>query len=60
MFTSDPHHTLIVAHEHARRMRDEAAVERLRPASGTRRTLAASLRSVADRLEPAPFAPRPA
>ena len=57
MFTSD---LLDLAHEHGRALRAEAAEERLRGAPGTRRALAASLRRVADRLDPAPLARRPA
>jgi len=60
MLTSDPHYALVLAHERARRLREESAAEHLRRASGTRRALAESLRRAADRLDPAPFAPRPA
>ena len=60
MFTSDPRDALMVAHEHARHLREERAAERLRRASGTRRALAASLRRAANRLDPAALAARPA
>lgn len=46
------------AHEHARNLRQEAAAERLRRTAGTRRALALALRRLADRLDPAPLAPR--
>jgi hypothetical protein len=52
MFTSDPRDALVFAHERARRL--------CAGASGTRRALAASLRRAANRLDPAPLAPRPA
>jgi len=55
--TSDP---LDVAHERGRRLRAEAAAERLRGTSRTRHVLAASLRRAADRLDPAPLARRTA
>ena len=60
MFTSDPRDALVLAHEHVRHLRDEAAAERFRRTSRTRRTLATSLRRLADHLDPAAFAPRPA
>ena len=60
MFNSDPHDALAVAHRHAGHLRAERAAERLRRASVTRRALAASLRRAANRLDPAPLAPRPA
>jgi hypothetical protein len=60
MVTYDPRDALAVAHQHARRLREETAAERLRRMSGTRRALAASLRRAADRLDRTPFAPRPA
>ncbi len=59
MLTSD-HDALLVAHERARHLRDEATAERLRPASGTRYVLAAGLRFAANRLDPAPFVHRAA
>lgn len=58
MFTGDPFAALAVAHQRGRRLRAEAAAERLRGASGTRRALAVSLRRAADRLDPAPLARR--
>ena len=61
MVSSDPLHLLFLAHERVRDLREDAAAERLRRAAGTRRTLlAASLRRLANRLDPAPLAPRPA
>lgn len=60
MLTSDPHDVLLVAHAHSRRLRAETAAERLRPTSGARRALAVALHRAADRLDRAPFAPRPA
>jgi len=56
MFTSDPLDALVVAHERGRQLRAEAAAERLRGTSATRRALAVSLRRAADRLDPAPLA----
>lgn len=60
MFTSDPREGLLLAHEHAHRLRAEASAERLRGTSGGRRALARVLRRVADRLDPAPRIRRPA
>jgi hypothetical protein len=60
MFTSDPRDALVLAHEHARHLHAETAAERLRGASGTRHALAAFLRRAANRLDPAPLAPRAA
>jgi hypothetical protein len=60
MLTTDPHDALVLAHERARRLREETAVQRLRRTSGTRRALAASLRRAADRLDRAPLEPRAA
>jgi hypothetical protein len=60
MFTSNPFDALALAGERGRQLRAEAAAERLRGTSGTRRTFAASLRRAADRLDPVPLAPRPA
>ena len=65
MYSTDPHDALVMAHEHARHLRDEAAAERFRRTRGTRHALAGSLRRLADRLDPdlletGPFAPRPA
>ena len=60
MFTSDPYDILVIAHDHARVLRAEQAAERLRPASRALRPVAVLLRWVADRLDPAPLAHRPA
>lgn len=60
MFTSHPRDALVLAHEHARRLRAETAADRLRPAPDARRALAASLRRAANRLDPVPLAPRTA
>ena len=60
MFTSDPYDVLVIAHGHARQRRAEQAAERLRPASRARRPVAALLRWVAERLDPAPLAHLPA
>ncbi len=57
MLSADPRDGLVFAHERARRLREETATDRLRPASGTRRAVAASLRRAANRLDPAPLAP---
>jgi hypothetical protein len=58
MLTIHPRDALSVVPERARHLRDEAAAEHLGLASGTRRALAASLRRVANRLDPAPLACR--
>jgi hypothetical protein len=60
MFTTDPHHVLVLAHERAHRLREEAALERLYIHAGARHVVAASLRRLADRLDAALVAPRPA
>jgi hypothetical protein len=60
MLTNDPLEALAAAHARGRELRAEAATERLRVTSATRRTLAASLRRLADRLDPAPLARAPA
>ncbi len=59
-FTSDGRSALLVADEHAANLRADAAGERGRGRPGPRRALAASLRRVADRLEPSALAPRAA
>jgi hypothetical protein len=59
MLTSDPLDALQFARERNRNLRAAAAAERLRSASGTRRTLAVYLRRAADRLDPAPAVPTP-
>ena len=56
MLTCDPRTALLLANEHACRLREEWAADDLRPASATRRAFAASLRRVANRLDPAPLA----
>lgn len=60
MITLDPHDALVAAHEHGRRLRAEAAAERLRGPSATRRALALSLLRAANRLDPASLAAGPA
>jgi hypothetical protein len=60
MFTGDPLDALVVAHERGRELRAEAAAERLRGTSRTRRAIAVSLRRAADRLDLAPLARRSA
>jgi hypothetical protein len=61
MFTSDPVSALVVAHARGRELRAEAAAERLCGTSGAaRRAVAVWLRRLADRLDAAPLAPRPA
>lgn len=59
MLINDPRDAVVLADERARHLREEAAAEHLRRASGTRRALAASLRRAANRLEPS-LAHRPA
>jgi hypothetical protein len=59
MFLAHPLDLLAVAHQRAGDLRREAAVARLRSSAGTRR-LAASLRRLANRLDPAPLAARTA
>jgi hypothetical protein len=56
VFLIHPRDALTRFHVRERGLRDEAAAEHLRAASSTRSTLAASLRRVADRLDPTPFA----
>lgn len=60
MLITHPFDALAIAGDHGRRLHEEAAAERVRRAVGTRRALATSLRRLADRLDPAPLAPRPA
>lgn len=60
MYTSDPRNALSIAHERVVRLRDEAVAERARGTSQTRHVAATVLRCAADRLDPAPFAPRAA
>ena len=59
LLVSHPRDELVVAHHHGDRLRAEAAAERLCGRSGTRRVLAASLRRVAELLDPAPLGPSP-
>ena len=60
MFTSDPRDVLVVAHDHIRHLREETSANRFRPRTKARRTLAASLRRAAERLDPTALAPRAA
>ena len=60
MFVAHPLDLLAVAHQRADGLCREAAVARLRRAAGTRHVLAASLRRLANRLDPAPLAARTA
>ena len=60
MLATAAHDALALAHDHARRLRDETAAERLSPPPARRRALAASLRRIADRVDPAPLAARAA
>ena len=52
MLINDPFDDLAVAHTRGRRLRAEAAAERLRSTSRPRRALAETLRRAADRLDP--------
>lgn len=52
MLINDPFDDLAVAHSRGRRLRAEAAAERLRGTSRPRRALAEKLRRAADRLDP--------
>ena len=58
MLNRDSGTALLLAHEHARRLREEWAADRPRPASAIRRDLAASLRRAADCFDPAPLVHR--
>jgi hypothetical protein len=60
MLTSDPYYVLAQVREHNRNLRAEAAAERFRATSGTRRALAVYLRRAADRLDPSPVVPKAA
>lgn len=60
MFSSNPFSELVLAYDRVRDLREEAAAERLRRALGPRCPLAASLRRIADRLDPAPLSRRTA
>jgi hypothetical protein len=58
MQITDPRDALMIAHEHARRLRSTKGADRVRPASAAHRTLASWLRHAADLLDPAPLARR--
>jgi hypothetical protein len=60
MNISNPLDALAVAHAHGRELRADAAAERLFGTSGTRRAIALALRRLADRLDAASLAARPA
>ena len=60
MFTLNPLDALAVAHTRGRELRADAAAERLRGTTATRRAIAVSLRRAADRLDSAALASRPA
>lgn len=60
MLSTDPLDALVLDHARARDLRAQAAVERLRPISTTRRAAAGLLRRAANRLDRAPIARRPA
>ena len=55
MLTSDSHDGLVLAHERTRRLRAEAAAERLRAPSALRHGVAVLLRGAANRVEPTPL-----
>ncbi len=60
MYVNDLHHALVLAHDHERRLRAEAAAMRLHVAAPIRHVVAIWLRRLADRLETPPFQPRTA
>ena len=60
MFSNAQLDRLVIAHQRGHELRAEAAAERLRDISATRRVLAASLRRAADLLDPAPLVRRAA
>jgi hypothetical protein len=60
MFIAHPRDGLVVAHERGRQPHAQAAAERMRSPSTSRRALAVSLRRAADRLDPVPLACQPA
>ena len=60
MFTPHPLDALVLAHEHARRLRAEAAAERLGGGAPMRGAIAAALRRAADRLDPGSLVQQPA
>ena len=55
MFIPDPRYTLVFAHEHARRLQEDTAADRLRRSPAVRHALAASLRRLANRLDRTPL-----
>jgi hypothetical protein len=60
MFTIDHREARVLAAERTRMLRDELAADRLAGGSRASRFLAASLRRVAQRLDPTPARPRTA
>jgi hypothetical protein len=60
MVTCNPLDALAIAHTRGRELRADAAAERLRGTTATRRAIAVSLRRAADRLDPAALAWRAA
>jgi hypothetical protein len=60
MFTPHPLDALVIAREHGRRLRAEAAAERLGGGSAVRPAIAAWLRRAADRLDPGSLVRQPA
>jgi hypothetical protein len=59
MITTDPHDALALSEQRSAQLQAEAAAERLREPSATRRGLASFMRRTADRLDPAPRVWRP-
>ena len=59
MITTDPRDALALSKQRSAQFQAEAAAERLREPSATRRGLARFMRRAADRLDPAPRAWRP-
>jgi hypothetical protein len=59
MITTDPRGMLALSEQRGAQFQAEAAAERLREPSATRRALARFMRHAADRLDPAPRAWRP-
>jgi len=60
MFTTHPHDAKVFAAEQVRRLHDDATVDGLARRKRVRHVLAASLRSVANRLDSPPLALRAA
>jgi hypothetical protein len=60
MFTPHPLDALVLAEEHGRSLRADAAAERFRGASPMRTAVATSLRRLADRLDPGSLVRQPA